>query len=133
MQQVSASEVRVCLERFGQYDTVVVQSASSLTVDVIDSAAVPVAGRPHPQLWVLDWAVLLAAIGVFAVLIVGPIEERFTDLNTFQSQDNVDHQLRELILGVVWGLLIAGGMLLAETMLVTSRRRRALVQKTLRV
>jgi hypothetical protein len=133
LQQVSPSEVRVCFERFGQYDTIDVQAPSPLTVDVIDSPAIPVEGRSHPLLWVLDWAVLLAAISVLAVLIIGPIEERLTDMNTYQSQDNVDHQLRELIFRIVWGFLTAGGLLLAETMLVTSRRRRALVIKTLKV
>jgi hypothetical protein len=131
IQQVSANEVRVCFDRFGEHDQIDVLRTSALTIDIIDSEAVPVHGRPHHLLWVLDWAVLLAALAVLAAFVIAPIEGRFVDQTAFQYQDNVDHALQSLILSVACGLVLAGALLVAETMLIVSRRRRALVQKSL--
>jgi hypothetical protein len=133
IEQVSPNEVRASFDRFGQYDTLDIRASSPLTVDVIDSSAVPVAGQPSRLLWLVDWGVLLAALVVLGAFIIGPVEERMTDVVQYQSQDNVDHALQYLLVHVAWGLVLAGGLLLAETMLITSRRRRAMVAKSLQV
>jgi hypothetical protein len=130
-EQVSATELRASLGRFSEHDAVLVASADPILLETIDSDAVLTPGIPHRLLWLFDWSALLVAVAVLAVFVLNPVEEYLATRN--QTQDNVDHELRTLIMSVAVGASSAATLLAGEVLLVPVRRRQALRRRALSI
>ena len=129
LEQVSPRDIRVSFDRFSAHDILEVAADGPLSIEVIDSAAVPTRGCPSKHLWIVDWLVILGVLAILALFAVAPIEEYLTEGGIQQSQ--VNHELKDLILWVACALGISAVLLAGETMLVPSRARRAFVIKKL--
>src|SRR5580704_15616162 len=85
LDQASADEYRACFQRFGRRDRLVLSGIKRLSIEVVDSLAIPTSRPPSPLLHVLDAVCLLAAIGIVTLHAMPIIGAYWADMGQQQS------------------------------------------------